>query len=206
MASCATPMKYDFENISYPEIDVVTEKRIGDVLLRQGIAIIYPAIEILIDINEPEFGDRYVKKGKYIAVKKIGDDIIYEPMKNDFERIVALGSLYLRLSANGLYVSGRINDEAITSKNIDENYYNKINVSEESLTNFQQTLIYTGREGNILKATYREFYGDIARSAFTIDVTYDLNSSNIIAFRNAELVIIEATNTKIEYIVRRNFN
>ena len=76
----------------------------------------------------------------------------------------------------------------------------------EGADNFQQTLIYTGREKNIVKFTYREFKDNFARPDFTIDVQYDLSMSKDISFKNARIEIIDATNNSITYKVLKNFN
>lgn len=75
-----------------------------------------------------------------------------------------------------------------------------------SQNDFQQTLIYSGRVGNTIKISYREFSNNMARDAFTNDAEYDLSSSNIIAYKGARLEIIEADNEKIRYKVLSNFN
>ena len=74
-----------------------------------------------------------------------------------------------------------------------------------SEASFKQELIYNGRLGDGLKFIYREFSGDMARPAFTQDIQYDLNTSNIIGFKNVKLEVISATNTLIKYKVISNF-
>lgn len=59
--------------------------------------------------------------------------------------------------------------------------------------------------GNKLKISYREFSNDIARAAFSTDVEYDLNESNIIGYAGARLEVIKATNTEITYKVLKHF-
>jgi hypothetical protein len=71
---------------------------------------------------------------------------------------------------------------------------------------FQQTLIYNGGGGGKIKIGYREFKEDIARSAFSNDIEYDLSSSKIIAYKHARLEILEADNTHIKYRILANFN
>ncbi len=69
----------------------------------------------------------------------------------------------------------------------------------------QQTVIYTGKQDNILKFSYREFSNDMARPAFTTDITYDLNESNIIGYKSFRAEVIEATNTEIKYKILNGF-
>ena len=65
---------------------------------------------------------------------------------------------------------------------------------------------YNGRVGDDVKFVYREYSNDMARSAFSQQAQYDLNLSNIIAFKSAKLKIIEATNEFVVYEVLSHFN
>jgi hypothetical protein len=75
-------------------------------------------------------------------------------------------------------------------------------VSDED---YKYELIYNGRLGSGLKFIYREFYGDMARPSFTQDIQYDLSLSNIIGFKNAQIEVLEATNTSLKYSVVSHF-
>ena len=75
-----------------------------------------------------------------------------------------------------------------------------------SINDFQQTLIYSGRVGDKIKISYREFSNSMARDAFTNDAEYDLSASNLIAYKGARLEVVEANNEKIRYRVLSNFN
>ncbi|EJI85939.1 hypothetical protein AEST_10210 [Alishewanella aestuarii B11] len=46
----------------------------------------------------------------------------------------------------------------------------------------------------------------MARAAFSTDVEYDLNESNIIGYAGARLEVISATNTEITYKVLKHFS
>jgi len=206
--ACATsvPITQNIENISYPELNVVTTKSIGDILLSQGFRTTYPAIEILQDIKGPMGGGNIIK-GIYIGVSREGNNVIYKPKPNDAIMNEAVGVFFLAYSSDGLNIAWRGGfGNLVKGKRIEKDYYNETATTIETSSDFQQTLIYTGKEGNIIKATYREFSGNLARPAFTVDVTYDLKDSDIIAFRGARLQIIQAANTSIQYKVLSNFN
>ena len=47
--------------------------------------------------------------------------------------------------------------------------------------------------------------GDYIKPAFTQDVQYDIEQSNIIGFEDLKLQVTEATNTNIRYILLDNF-
>jgi hypothetical protein len=79
----------------------------------------------------------------------------------------------------------------------------KVNMSERN--SFQQTLIYSGRVGNKINVSYREFSNNTARPAFNNDVEYDLSSSNTIGYKGALIEVIKADNSSITYKLIRNF-
>jgi hypothetical protein len=83
--------------------------------------------------------------------------------------------------------------------------FRKDNRTNESLDSFQQTLIYSGRVGNKVNIGYREFSGDRARPAYNNDVEYDISTDKVIAYKGADIQIINADNKEITYIVNRNF-
>jgi hypothetical protein len=68
-----------------------------------------------------------------------------------------------------------------------------------------QEFIYNGRVDNALKFVYREFSGDYIKPAFTQEVQYDLNQSNIIGFKSLRIKILNATNTELKYVLENNF-
>jgi hypothetical protein len=71
--------------------------------------------------------------------------------------------------------------------------------------NFVRQLIYNGKAGDVINFTYKEFINDLARSAFSQNIQYDLKESNIIGYKGAKIEIINATNLKIEYKVLSDF-
>jgi|LSQX01.1.fsa_nt_gb hypothetical protein len=75
----------------------------------------------------------------------------------------------------------------------------------ENEASFQQTLIYSGRIGNKINISYREFNNNIARPAFNNDIEYDLSVSNQIGYKGALIEVIDADNNNITYRVIRNF-
>lgn len=75
----------------------------------------------------------------------------------------------------------------------------KSNMLSKQNSVFKVELIYSGISGSNLKLVYREFSKDFARPAFFQDLQYDLNESNIIAFKQFRIEVVEATNSLIEF-------
>lgn len=70
---------------------------------------------------------------------------------------------------------------------------------EETL---RRELLYNGRSGATILVAYREFRGGAASPALSQELAYDLSASSIIRFRGMEIEVLEATNSRISYIVR----
>ena len=66
---------------------------------------------------------------------------------------------------------------------------------------FKEELIYTGRSGNTIHISYREYKKDFARPAFYHELTYDLGQSDIIYFRDYRIRVLNATNAYIRFLV-----
>ena len=69
-----------------------------------------------------------------------------------------------------------------------------------------QQLIYNGRVGESVKFLYREFKGDIARTPFQQNITYDLKIGEVIGFKGARFKILKADNVSLEYEVIEHFD
>jgi len=66
---------------------------------------------------------------------------------------------------------------------------------------FKRELVYSGVSGGVVRLSYREFSGDLARPAFTQELTYDLADGDEIGFRGARFRVLKATNVAIRYVV-----
>ena len=65
----------------------------------------------------------------------------------------------------------------------------------------RKELIYSGRNGNAIDVSYREFRGGYAAPAFFQNVKYDLDRSNIVRFQKFTVEVVSATNESITYKV-----
>lgn len=88
---------------------------------------------------------------------------------------------------------------------LEKNEFKRETVTDREKNAFEKHLLFTGLEGNILKFSYREFIDDLARPAFTVDVTYDLSKDNIIRFKGCALEILEYDNQKLKYRLLSGF-
>ena len=65
----------------------------------------------------------------------------------------------------------------------------------------RKELIYSGRNGNTVEVSYREFRGGYAAPAFYQNLKYDLDQSKVIRFQKFTVEVLAATNESITYKV-----
>lgn len=69
---------------------------------------------------------------------------------------------------------------------------------------FRREILYQGAGGGVLRLLYREFSNDMARPAFSQELTYDLVSGEetTVAFRACRIRVLSAGNEGIRYVVQ----
>lgn len=185
--------------INRPEIGKIVEASIGDPLLEKGMIV----EENVLEVNQKMGGFNYTIPA--IKYPQIGFDAT-----NDFYSAQGISKNALADPFNALSVAKQSNNEVcvITSFGQPVCYqgdFKKTTKISEHGNSFQQTLLYSGRVGDKLKISYREFSNNLARPAFNNDVEYDFSTSKIIGYKGASLEVISADNTSITYKVIRNF-
>ena len=210
LCACAAP-DYNYvaetTKVSEPALDSINTVYVGDVMVKQGK---FSAHRSLFLKNLVEVGFAYdLYPGYYL---KQGEDnnseTFYPSGGNDSGRVDKAfladpwQAVMTYKNKNKVCVVTVFNVAAC--KESDKfDYRMKHIVSNDS---FQQTLIYSGKVGDKINISYREFSDNYARPAFNNDVEYDLRESSTIGYKGAKLEIIEATNEHIKYRVIRNFN
>jgi hypothetical protein len=176
-----------------PEIGIESTAFLGDSLIREGKTVKQDEMTLYKSFGTPSFTS-YHPTGNYTLIGKKDDSNIYQ-----FDTMFSNGwtSCYPQLieDANGIVYRKTIAGK-IELKSTD---YQKKQVLIDNSGSYEQNLIYTGSEGDILKFTYREFVDDMARPAFTIDATYDYGKDNVLRFRGALLEVINFDNQSITY-------
>ncbi|KAF0146962.1 MAG: hypothetical protein FD143_3152 [Ignavibacteria bacterium] len=86
---------------------------------------------------------------------------------------------------------------------VDEGVYNKPNNIIAKGSRIE--LVYSGREGNVIKVMYREYFYRLGalyiKDGFTQNLQYNLSDGNEIVFQNKKFRVIEANNQFIRFIV-----
>ena len=73
---------------------------------------------------------------------------------------------------------------------------------------FRRELMFSGAAGGTLRVLYREFVDDLARPAFSQELTYDLTSATpfMVNAKGVRLDVLRAGNDGIEYRVLKGFD
>ena len=200
--SSLTPTEYYTPELTpyiIPEIGLISKANIGDPLLREGV--ISEQNTIILRVPQGTKGwTAYHPIGNYTLIGKDGEFLIYQ---FGTQQPNGWNFVYPQLLKDE---SGQVYTKTNSgTKFLPEVNYTITNIAETKSDNYEQTLVYTGAEGNILKFTYREFVSDMARPAFTIDATYDLTKDKIIKFKNVTIEVIEYTNQEITYRLLSGF-
>jgi len=182
-----------------PEIGKETTSYIGESLIKEGRTSSQYAIYLNNDHGTAGW-TAFHPAGVYKIIGKKDGYTIYQ---HSSIMPGVIGNVYPQIfedSENNSYLKTMSGMELLNKSE----YTKKIYV-EETGDDFEQTLIYTGADGTILKFSYREFANNMARGAFTVDATYDIKTDRNIRFRGALLEIIKVDNQSITYKVLSGF-
>ncbi len=210
--------------ISEPPLDSVGVAAVGDSMVRQGTYSEYEGIKLN---QEFDFtltvlwasGVATVFPGTYKKEGQSGSYELFEPSglsgsgavsetEAGTKRVLVENTLDLLPGLNlALSKDGELCLFLFSTPTCKEGVgIEKVKLAVFETNAFQQSLIYSGKIGNKINISYREFSNDVARPAFNNDVEYDLSESTTIAYKGALIEVLEATNQAIRYRVIRNFN
>ena len=197
-----------------PTIGKINICSLGEPIVTTG----YGHSASVIKVNETEkqtgfYGTIFVYAGIYELISSNEQYEYYYPTESGLISFVSDGYTHneynyqIRLSRNKeiaiIVDTGSILDKDHFTKNL--KYEKMDGFFIEKSDSFQQTMIYLGKNGNILIFSYREFSNNLIRDSFTTEITYDLFESNIIGFKNFKAEIIKATNSKLTYKIIATF-
>lgn len=189
VGGCAT--KRDAELVTMPGVGEVSTRGVGEQLVTQGFRITVPGL--IIKKTQP-LGAFQIRAGTY-------------PLRN----LDKAGQVFddAASSAGGSEnVLLRDSDQQLCVEKVCANLdfsTGPVHITTRK-SPFEQTILYSGKVGNKVTVSYREFINDTARAAFTNEASYDLNESKVIGYKGARLEVLNATNTEITYKVLSGFD
>lgn len=219
ISGCSTkfqPIAGKTQFVNYPALGKVSSVEIGSPLLskakvetRDGYTLNKPVSKLANPLHPINSGFRVeLAPDKYYLAERDKQNLIYYPINSKSSKSYALGvelqvPTGFSINQEKQQVAGFIRNGIKIPLNDIDITPSKVNLINN--TNFKQELIYNGKSGNVIRLMYREFSGDMARPAFSQDLTYDLAESRIIGFQGVRLEVIKTTNIKITYKVLNGF-
>lgn len=189
------------------QLNVSQKVSIGDPIIEVENANVKDAYVVLFDYQTPSLGlfgsqQIFLKKGdRFTAVAFIPSDptavLVREegPEKKEiFIHIYPSG----KINRGWCLSDGKVPIQGPWTK---KQLFVKSDIPSRTENSFRAQIIYSGITGNTVKAVYREFSNDYARPAFTQELQYSLDESNIISYKSIKIKIIKATNSEIEFTV-----
>jgi hypothetical protein len=211
IAACASNPTSSYQptrqDISFPAIGEITRVSLGEDMMMQGYRTTSAGIILRNRVPFGMFASYWADPGEYKLTGSTEDETFYLPTDGQNSGRITLGALtdpfkHLMINRSGKLCAVTVYNSAICTSDAD---FEKGEVGGLSLDSFQQTLIYSGRVGDKIRLTYREFSGGRIRDAFSNDIEYDLSQSRFIGYKGAEIEVIEATNNFIEFRLIENF-
>ena len=236
MGGCAstTPFTPNVSFKDYPEIGKETSGSIGSSLILKSRVMAFQGFDLLESTTVKgqglNMGGSFeFSPSEFVAVKEDEKYIYYESadidavksfslgMRTDAVNVLGDGSKDRVQSLNkpGIRISretGTMEAYVLTGRSIyrvklpDNLRIEKKMVTHLDSPGFQRELLYNGKAGTTIKVLYREFKNDMARPAFTQELTYDLAESDLIGFQEVRIRVSKATNTSITYTVEIGFD
>jgi hypothetical protein len=186
------------EKTDFPEIGKEVTAYVGDYIINNGVMIKEDVLHVYNTISDSMY---HIPPGKYLQLGYTEE--------HDFFTASGVAPRGLADPAKALAVKkpeGKLCVISIfdASSCVSGEFEIKKVVSSRSAS-FEQTLIYSGRVGNNIKISYREFGNQHARPAFSNDVEYDLTESSTFGYKGATIEVINADNKSITYKVVEGF-
>lgn len=192
--------------INEPPHQTVVTAGIGESLLRQGRSIELDAIYVPQDVRI--WLTYTVRNGTYTKDGETSQGAFYSPSRHGDSGQVKRAPFSDPVRA--VHVPARRDRICVVTifnvkhckKGVPWHETTQLAVSDRA---FQQHLIYNGKAGDAIRVGYREFSPSRARPAFSNEVEYDLAHSNVIAYKDARLEVLDATETSLTYRVLSGF-
>jgi len=221
VSACTQPLrgtvaptsKTESVDIATPEIGVIAEAPLGELISERKkyttTTSSAKGIRVLEGVSKTNIAARWsIEAGTYYEAKRDGNFAYYTADTGKMtSQSFSMDNMRRNLKTNEFCIAdgvGQYYAGCFSQVNFQEEDVQK---SASSTIGSKVSLMYLGKSGNVLKFSYREFTADnLAKPAFTTEVTYDLDESNIIGYKSFKAEIIEATNSYLKYKVISHFD
>lgn len=200
-----------YETVLSPNIGETGNAQVGDPIISMAHTLSTPAISFR---NACTFSEKYDRPGTGVVEYKVESGAVFtqDNMSNGVPG-------YCGQSAQNTpplgFISGRhcvaVSGETLVPFPKSEMIVQSdcrvaaSRVTVEASDSVKRELLYDGKSGTTLHLSYREFVKDLARPAFTQELSYDIRDDRIIGFKGARVEVIDANNTSLRYRVLSGF-
>ena len=179
------------QRIVRPEVGQVTTREVGSPLFEVIVARTLPGVRIAAGSRIRTAPGAIIEpQGPFVAMGSI--------FCGPADQVADLGGVIRHPLAMTCLTEKQLQDQHVS--------YTLADVTRTDPANLQQELLYEGKIGKELKLSYREFHGDLARPAFTQDLTFDLADGDVVGAKGARIEVLKASNVEIEYKVLQPFS
>ena len=204
-----TPTYYSASITDFPTIGEIKTVEVGESLVSKDKQTIIPTVDIeqAIEHSAENLGKKFtltLLPGRYVEKGKDAFGKFYEGKMDSLvengKSTKALAGIYVPDSdpkKTEIYTSP-VDLRPLTYPANGIPFTKSVQYKRDELS-FRKELVYTGISRNVVSILYREFKDDMARSAFSQDLKYDLSESKIVGYRGARFEIIKATNQGLTY-------
>lgn len=204
--------------IQQPEVQTEAEVEVGTSMISVVRADVYPvALRLKADINYVGAGETaglnaHIPKGKLPVGFSNATAILYDASaatasvgkRSSGDLPVSIGLTRDPLKPPRIVVTkpASLMKAGVTySDNLVGIEFDQLNCVAHREARFRRELVFSGVSKGTVSLLYREYQDDLARPAFSQELSYDLAEGDEIGFRGARFKVLKATNTSIRYVV-----
>jgi hypothetical protein len=200
-----TPPAY--ETVSLPEVGKTASAQVGDPIITMTHALSSPAIRFL---NNCSFSEKFDRPGTGTVEYTVnnGAEFAQDKISNGVPaycgQVSQFGAVSVRhcVAISGDSLVPFPKSEMIVQSNC---HLESMQLAMEAEDSVKRELLYDGKSGTTIHLSYREFIRDMARPAFTQELSYDIRDDRTVGFKGARFEVLNANNTGVRYKVLNGF-
>lgn len=207
LTGCAATIERNYqptrEDIVSPPLNEVREAGIGDDVVRRRVSAIYDAVFVPENLVMGQ-GSYTIRPGLYRKIGQNDDGEFFSPWGGAEGGQVVKISLVDDAEALVLRSNGKLCVLSVTELFACGQAGGFERVKRAEPGGSDEALFYNGRIDKRIRLGHRSLSRD--RPSTSNNIEYDLEESNVIAYRGAQIEVLEATSRSIRYRVLRIFD
>jgi hypothetical protein len=214
LAACAPELQTvdtpgTYQTVDLPTVGSTAEAQVGDTMIDETHSLASPAIRFL---GSCTYSEKHDAVGTGTVRYSIGDAAVFTQTSTKNGAAAYCGQAVMDvLGSVEVPLCVALSDNAIVAFPGSEMIvtsdckFEHTTQSTDDADTVRKEILYDGRSGSTIRLSYREFTQDLARPAFTQELSYDIASDKIIGFRRARFEVLSAGNSSISYRLLSGF-